>query len=118
LNGRHAADIVLVTDCLGSYKRYAKDSGVHHEPARSKEHARGAFHLAHANSLHSRLNAYIPAERRCASKYLDGYASMFRYADKTRSWNIADRSKLLLEIMYSPKIGYRSGNDFLNKEIA
>ena len=115
LQGKHAPDIVLVSDGNSVYKNYGSRCNVHLEQVRSKEHARGAFHLAHVNSYHSRLNNFLPPQGRCAAKYLDLYTALFRYSDKTRFWRTPDRVAPLMGLLGSNTGGYNSGTEFANK---
>ena len=74
-----------------------------------------AYESSHVNSYHSRLNNFLSPPGRCASKYLDGYTALFRYADKTRSWKTGDRVEPLLELIRSTAGGYCEGSDFTEK---
>lgn len=101
LDGKINSDSVLVTDKYAAYQKFAEDENITHIRLLSKNHKEGAYHLAHTNSLHSRIASLWPTEteRDPATKYLDLQLILFWWMEKHRDMSISDQVDLLYQYM-------------------
>ncbi len=76
LQGHIAADAVLVTDGLKSYRNYCKENNITHEIVYNKEGSRrhGSYHIQNVNNYHGKLKSWIINRfHGVATKYLNHY---------------------------------------------
>lgn len=79
---------LLCSDSAGAYRVYGRQRGivVQQINSRKREFQRdGVYHIQHANSLHSRMKAFIKPFRGPATRYLDRYLAWMLYRDRIRT---------------------------------
>lgn len=88
-------DILLVSDANASYRYFAQEAGISHEPINLSTGSRikGAFHVQNVNAYHSRLRHWIHRFHGVATHYLPNYLGWRRALDTGR---LAEPNTLLL----------------------
>ena len=93
LGNKFAKDAILVTDSHSAYKGFADYEGITLEQIPSGKHTKGAFNLAHINSVHSELTKFFKHYGDVATKYLENYLALFQwqYENKGLTFKKKDR---------------------------
>ncbi|MFI3254167.1 MAG: hypothetical protein R3Y63_07480 [Eubacteriales bacterium] len=119
LKSKFAPDSILVTDCLSSYQKFARDEEIHLEQVNSKEHKKGPFSLAHINALHSGISSHWNRldGRTQATKYHDYGLFFYWWLEKNRNLKINEKVDVLFKLIKTTNIENITYEDIRNKPL-
>ncbi len=89
LDDKLSDDCIVMTDGLGAYGLYFKNTNIEHIVLKAGGHnekptVKGAYHLNNVNALHSRLKMFLNKYNGVSTKYLHNYLALFLWIENNK----------------------------------
>ncbi len=103
-SGRIAPHSNIVTDSASAYKKFSKNNDlILHQIPSGKHTLGGIYNLAHINSYHSRIKAFMFPFRGVSTKYLNNYLIWNNYVNYSKGSFEHKKQELLSFVFCEPK---------------